>query len=208
MEDEYFPPQKRTCAAQLRFLSPLVQASEVAPITSGDGGKSEESLMSSGHVADVAGEDITVTPMGHNEEGTDEGPPENEGGPSVPCVPWTPPPQALRRSQRIRPSASNSRYLAGDLDLPPLNQVSRVDTRMSMEGKVEYVLRALGRAAKRRESIAALQAGWPNDVINKSSLVSVLVLPWFNAHLILAYRTLFRTTYPVAQNSFRIHPQT
>jgi hypothetical protein len=35
---------------------------------------------------------------------------------------------------------------------------------MSMEGKVEYVLGALGRAAKRREIIAALQVGWPNDV--------------------------------------------
>ena len=75
---------------------------------------------------------------------------------------------------------------------------------MSIEAKLEYILGALGRAAKRREITAALKIGWPDDEVNKSSLVSTLVLSEFTAHLILAYRTLFHTISPTVRSSSRI----
>jgi hypothetical protein len=202
-EDEYLPPKKRVRVTQLRSPSPLADAAEATSIAGDSGSGREKSPAPSGQVDDAAGQEGMVTPTSHENEETEEGSSENEAGPSVPRVATTPAPQAQRRSQRSKPSAtavSSSRSPG----LPALNQVSKVGTKMSIEAKLEYILGALGRAAKRREITAAMKIGWPDDEIGTSSLVSALVLSEFTAHLILAYRILFRTISRTVRSLSRI----
>ena len=142
--------------------------------TSGTGegeGESEGGLVSDGHMGAAA--DGVTTP--------DETPVDTtEAGPSVPVVADS----SAQGPRRYRPRQLKARkgHNLEEFGLPPLNAIEEVGQKMTMAEKLEYVLSRLGRAALQQEIAGALDAGWPDESINKASIVSTLYLSFPVSH--------------------------
>ena len=164
------PPQKRRHLEQPRSHSPAVAPTEAPTSGTGEGegeNASEEGLVSDGHAGAAA--DGVTSP--------DETPVDTaEAGPSVPAVANS---SADRRRYRPRQLKARKGHNLEELGLPPLNAIEEVGQKMTMAEKLEYVLSRLGRAALQQEIAGALDAGWPDERINRASIVSVLVFPGF-----------------------------
>ena len=169
-EDADVPPQKRRHLEQPGSHSPAVVPTEATTSGTGEGeGESEGGLVSDGHVGAAA--DGVTTP-------DDETPVDTaEAGPSVPAVADS----SAQGPRRYRPRQLKARkgHNLEEFGLPPLNAIEEVGQKMVMAEKLEYVLSRLGRAALQQEIAGALDAGWPDERINKASIVSVLVFPGF-----------------------------
>ena len=174
-EDGNFPPQKRRHLEQPGSPSPVVATAEATTSGTGEGegeGESEEGPVSDGHLG-AAVDGVTAT------DPQIEGSPVDtaEAGPSVPGVPDS----SAQGQRRYRPRKLKARkgHNLEELGLRPLNAIEEVGTKMTMAEKLEYVLSRLGRAALHQEIVGALDAGWPQERINRASSVSVLVFPGF-----------------------------
>lgn len=168
------PPKRKRRAVRPMALSPSVGPAGVSSVDRET--ESEEShAVSSGHEADQgfmgarrSTQEVVEGCAHHMSE---------EARPSVPRIPTKP----VRRRYAPRKVKARAGYKLEDLNIPPLNPVSKVGKDMSIVAKLEHVLHELGGPADKVAIIRALETGWPDKQIDDRTQVSVHAPPEFTA---------------------------